>query len=169
MQCRHRLGPEPLLRRRPHLRHSRRRHRLVVQQRILELRHLRRRCTDRYRSNTSRLRPSAGHTRRGLWSLHANCMAGMLLVWPARAYGPICRLTYTDAGKCRTQQLLVATPPLATISLMAMEELSPAHTPPAISIRQVSYFPSSNSPCNRRFGHLTDKLTDFVLRQLGHQ
>jgi hypothetical protein len=29
------------------------------------------------------------------------------------------------------------------ISLMAMEELSPAYILPAISIRQVSYFPSS--------------------------
>lgn len=39
--------------------------------------HLRRCCTDRYRSNASGLRPSASHTRRGLWPLHANCMAGM--------------------------------------------------------------------------------------------
>jgi hypothetical protein len=60
----------------------------------------------------------------------------MLLVWPAR-------IAYTDAVKRRTQQLLVATPPLAMISLMAMEELSPAYILPAISIRQVSYFPSS--------------------------
>jgi hypothetical protein len=78
-------------------------------------------------------------------------------------------MAYTDAVKRRTQQLLVATPPLATISLMAMEEHSPAHTLLAISIRQVSYFPSSNSPCNRYFGHLMDRLTDFMVRQLGHQ
>src|SRR5271156_1498920 len=93
------------------------------------------------------------------------CLSGR----PGWHMAPICRLTYTDAGKRGTQQLLVATPPLATISLMTMEELSPAHTLPAISIRQVNYFPSSNSPCNRRFGHLTDKLIDFVFRQLGHQ
>jgi hypothetical protein len=88
---------------------------------------------------------------------------------PGVAYGPTCRLTYTDAGKCRTQQLLVATPPLVMISPMAMEELSPAHTLPAISIRQVNYFPSSRSLYDGRFCHLADNLTNLVFRQLGYQ